>query len=178
MSLWTGLLIVAVLALVAARVVVLVRRYRGSRVITCPENGRPAGVELDANHAVLTALGAHAELRLSDCSRWPEKAGCGQECLRQIEASPEGCLVRHILTDWYAGKNCTMCGQPIGPIHLTDQKPGLLNSDGRNLDWRDIPADQIPGVLASARAVCFSCHLANSFAHEHPELVIDRHRPA
>jgi hypothetical protein len=24
-------------------------------------------------------------LRLSECSRWPERQGCGQECLSQIE---------------------------------------------------------------------------------------------
>ena len=53
-------------------------KYRGRRVITCPENQRPAGVVVDARHAAATALGKAPELRLSSCSRWPERAGCGQ----------------------------------------------------------------------------------------------------
>ena len=32
-------------------------KYRGRRVITCPENRRPAGVVVDARHAAATALG-------------------------------------------------------------------------------------------------------------------------
>jgi hypothetical protein len=73
-------------------------KYRGRRVVTCPENQRPAGVVVNACHAAVTALGKSPELRLSSCSRWPERAGCGQQCLSQIEASPGECLVRNILT--------------------------------------------------------------------------------
>jgi hypothetical protein len=46
-------------------------KYRGQRVITCPENQRPAGVVVDARHAAATALGKAPELRLASCSRWP-----------------------------------------------------------------------------------------------------------
>src|SRR4051812_32154834 len=79
-------------------------RYRGMRVITCPENFRPAGVQVDASHAAATAWGRSPDLRLASCSRWPERAGCGQQCLAEITHAPADCLVRNILEKWYAGK--------------------------------------------------------------------------
>jgi len=114
MPFWaTAILAVLVVAALAAALALRAwLKYRGDRVIVCPENHRPAGVALDARHAAAVALWNGGELRLSSCSRWPEKSGCGQECLSQIEASPEGCLVRHILTGWYQGKVCAWCGRP------------------------------------------------------------------
>jgi hypothetical protein len=99
----------AVALFLAVRLAGVWIRFRGARVITCPENHCPAGVRVDAAHAAATGLSSAPELRLSSCSRWPEKAGCGQECLHEIEASPEECLVRNILVRWYAGKNCAFC---------------------------------------------------------------------
>jgi hypothetical protein len=179
-----SVVMLVVLVATAAAVFVAVRlvgawlRYRGARLITCPENHQPAGVQVDARHAAATARGSAAKLRLRSCSRWPEKAGCGQECLRQIEASPEDCLVRNILVRWYAGKNCALCGKPIGEIHLVEQKPALLTPDRVTVEWRDVAAEKLLGVLETSRPVCFSCHLATSFARQHPDLAIDRSRPA
>lgn len=152
-------------------------KYRGQRVITCPENQRPAGVVVDARHAAATALGKVPELRLASCSRWPERAGCGQECLRQIEASPEGCLVHNILTKWYEGKVCAWCGQPFGEIDWAGRKPALLGADGVSVEWSEVPADKLPETLAAASPVCFACHTANKLVREHPELALDRARP-
>ena len=153
-------------------------KYRGERVITCPENQKPAGVVVDARHAAATALGKAPELRLSSCSRWPERAGCGQECLSQIEASPEGCLVRNILTKWYEGKVCAWCGQPFGEIDWAGRKPALLEAGGVSVEWSEVPADKVNETLAAASPVCFACHMANRLVREHPELVVDRARPS
>src|ERR1035437_4248807 len=152
-------------------------KYRGQRAITCPETKRPAGVVVDAAHAAATVFGKAPELRLSECSRWPEKAGCGQECLSQIEASPEGCLVRRILVDWYAGKACASCGQPIGEIPPAGGKPALLLADGISVEWKQISAELLPETLAAAKPICFACHTAQTLVREHPELVVDRHLP-
>ncbi len=175
-------LVVAVAILVAGIVIWLVGnawlRYRGKRVVLCPENQKPAGVALDASHAAVTALGGKPQFRLSQCSRWPERAGCGQECLSQIENSPEDCLVRHILVRWYQGKNCAWCGRPIGEIHLADRKPTLLTVNSCSVEWDQIPAEQLQETLATALPLCFGCHIANTMVREHPELVIDRNRPA
>jgi len=151
-------------------------KFRGDRVITCPENQRPAGVTVDARHVLFTTLEGKPDLRLKSCSRWPEHQNCGQECLRQIEASPEYCLVRHVLTLWYEGKTCALCGKPIGEIQWADHKPALLNVEHKTVLWQDVPAEDVPGVLASHQAVCWNCHIVNSMIREHPELVIDRSR--
>src|SRR5512144_439621 len=89
------------------------RRYRGARVIVCPETRAPAAVELDARHAAATDLFGDADLRLQSCSRWPERQDCGQECLAQIEAAPEDCLARTILAKWYEGATCALCGRDV-----------------------------------------------------------------
>ena len=151
--------------------------YRGRRVIQCPENLRPAGVQVDAAHAGLTAVGVRPQLRLSTCSRWPERAGCGQACLSQIEAAPADCLVDHILTRWYEGKVCASCGQPFGKIDWFEQKPALILADKSSVEWSQVPAERLAETLETALPVCFSCNVAVTLIREHPELVTDRSRP-
>ena len=177
MPLETILLGLAVLVLAAAvwRLGSRWAAWRGRRVIECPENHRPAGVTVDAAHAA-KLFGNTPDLRLSSCSRWPERAGCGQECLSQIQASPEECLVRHILAQWYEGKTCAQCGQPFGTIEWAAAKPALLRPDGISVDWDSVPAEQLRETMAAAKPVCFACHTANKLVHEHPELALDRGR--
>ena len=153
-------------------------KTRGGRVINCPENHMPAGVALDARHAAATALRGDMKLRLASCSRWPEKQDCGQDCLFQIERAPEDCLVRNILVHWYEGKKCAWCGRPIGEIHLGERKPALLTADRCSVEWNQVAPEQLPETLRTALPLCFTCHIANTMVREHPELVIDRSRPA
>lgn len=167
-----GVLVAVVLWRMAAAWV----RYRGNRLITCPENRRPAGVKVDAGHAAVTSLGRRLDLRLSSCSRWPEKADCGQECLRQVEASPADCLVRNILAKWFEGKVCAVCGRPAGEIHQAGSQPALLMDHKTTVEWKQIPVDKLLDTLAVSEPVCFGCHMANTLVREHPELVVDRSR--
>jgi hypothetical protein len=168
-------LVVAVAAIAAARLLVAWFRYRGARVITCPENRSVAGVQLDALHAALTSFGA-PNLRLSACSRWPERAGCGQECVSQIHEAPEGCLVRNILAEWYRGKSCASCGQHFGEIEWEIRKPALISADKVSIEWSLVAAERLPETLQTALPVCFACHMANTLVREHPDLVTDRSR--
>lgn len=148
--------------------------FRGRRVIVCPDNREPAGVVVDARHAALTSILGAPELRLSSCSRWPERGGCGQPCLSQIAASPEDCLVRNIVARWYEGKACAFCGQSFGLIEWTEAKPALLQANGVSIEWSEVPSDKLPEMLAAGRPVCFACHIANKLVRERPELVTDR----
>ncbi len=61
----------------------LYRQYSGVRVVTCPENHRQVAVSFDAMRAAQTAVAGDPSLRIAGCSRWPERAGCGQECIPQ-----------------------------------------------------------------------------------------------
>ena len=167
-----------VVLLLLRSVVARYLRYRGTMVVTCPETRAPTAVEVDARHTAVSAVRGKPVLRLRDCSRWPERQGCGQDCLTQIEATPEGCLVRSILTQWYAGKACVYCGQLFGKIHWHDHKPALMNAERRTVEWQEVPPEIIPEVLSTHLPVCWDCHLAESFRREHPELVVDRNRTA
>jgi hypothetical protein len=172
---WLALLIALPVLYPLVRVTAAVyRRYRGTRLITCPETRQPAAVKVDAAGAVFTALAGHATLELKDCTRWPEKRNCGQECLRQIEAAPENCLVRNILAAWYRDKACVFCRKPLGEMHWLEHKPAVLGPEGRTREWSEIPAPEIPDVLATHQPVCWDCHMAETFRRQFPELVTER----
>lgn len=177
MPIWAiAVLVLAVVVAIRAGRVWL--KYRGDRVIVCPENHQPAGVALAVGpavgHAATLSLWSGGELRLASCSRWPERSGCGQQCLSQIQASPEDCLVRNILTRWYHGKSCVWCGLPFGEIQWAVRKPALLDRCGMSMEWTAIPAEKLQETLAEALPVCFACHMANTLVREHPELAIQR----
>jgi hypothetical protein len=170
----------AVAVLILASVgFLLVRTWlqvRGTRLVECPDTHQPVAVEVDVKHLLATEIGGSSEYRLRDCSRWPEKAGCGQMCLAQIEEAPEQCLVRNILGHWYEGKACALCGHAIAPVHWHDHRAALKMADDRVLEWSEVPVEQLPTLLPAARAVCWSCMIAEGFRQRHPELVIERPR--
>ena len=60
------------------------RRTAGERAVTCPANGSPALVALDQWHAVRMHARGDVELRVLNCTRWPEHQDCAQECLAQF----------------------------------------------------------------------------------------------
>ncbi len=59
-------------------------RYRKIRRVTCPEEKKTALMNVNAKAAALAAAQGKAQLRVSNCSLWPEKRGCAQRCLAQI----------------------------------------------------------------------------------------------
>lgn len=149
-------------------------RYRDSRLITCPDTGEAAIVEVDAVHAALTsALGA-PDIRLSNCWRWPINENCGQECLTQLDVAPPECLVSGVLRRWYDFKQCIYCGKHFQQIQLTDHKPALRSPNGELVEWREVPIENIQMVMDTYSPVCWDCYIAQSFRRDHPELVVYR----
>jgi hypothetical protein len=148
--------------------------YRGKRLITCPETRKPAAVDVAAGEAAVGAFLSEPTLRLKECSRWPERADCVQDCLQQIEGDPENCLVWNIVTKWYEGKKCVFCHKPIGPLHHLDHAPALLGPDFRTVEWKDLRPEELPDVFARYQPVCWNCHVAETFRRLHPQLVTDR----
>jgi len=57
--------------------------YAAPRAVICPESHQQVGVTIDANHAATTGFRATPDFRLADCTRWPARAKCAQECLPQ-----------------------------------------------------------------------------------------------
>lgn len=149
-------------------------KYRGSRTITCPETGKPAVVEVDALHALLTSTVGLPDIRLKDCSRWPIKQQCGQECLTELDVAPDRCLVSGVLMQWYRGKKCVYCAQRFSELHWTDHQPALQNPSGKLVAWKDVLLDDVRNVLETHRPVCWNCYIAQSFRVDHPDLVVFR----
>ena len=173
-------LLIATIILVAAVVIWLtdaVRvffRYRGKMLLTCPETGHAAAVNVAAGEAARTALAGRSHVCLSECSRWPERQGCGQECLSQLGADPHNCLVWTKVIDWYRGRSCAYCHKPFGELNWHDHRPALLGPDRKTVQWSEIAAENLPDVFATYLPVCWSCHIAETFRREHPEMVVDR----
>lgn len=148
--------------------------FRGKRLITCPETHQTAAVEVAAGKAARTALLGDPTLRLNQCSRWPERQGCGQECLQQVETDPQNCLVWNIVSNWYEGKNCVFCHKPFGPMQHFDHAPALLAPDSTTAEWKDFRPEQLPDVFSTFEPVCWDCHITQTFHRVHPDLVVER----
>src|SRR6266508_6367092 len=152
------------------------RRFRGARVVTCPETGKSVAVEVKAAKAAWNATFSEPELRLESCSRWPDRQDCAQECVAQIEEAPDGCLVRERLAEWYADACCALCGRAIGEIHWIDRKPGLLTPDSKTIDWSEIVPEELPTILTTHKPICWNCHVAESFLRRYPDRVVKNPR--
>lgn len=148
--------------------------YKDSRIITCPNTGEAAIVEVDAVHAALTSMVGEPDIRLQNCWRWPLHENCGQECLTQLDVAPAECLVQGVLMRWYDSKSCVYCGKPFEEIHWASHKPALQSPDGKLVEWREVLIHDIETVMRTHLPVCWDCHIAQSFRRDHPELVVYR----
>lgn len=149
-------------------------RYRGSKVITCPETKRPAVVEVDWLHASLTSTVGHTDIRLENCSRWPLKKECGQECLTELDVAPEQCLVSGVLMRWYRDKNCVYCSKSFSELDWLDHRPVLQSPERKLVSWNEVNVDDLHAVLETHSPVCWNCYIAQSFRLDHPDLVVFR----
>ncbi len=149
-------------------------RYRGQRVITCPETHRAAAVHVDANKAARKAIFGKSYVHLDQCSRWPERQNCGQECLSQVNADPAACLVWNIVDQWYKGKSCAYCQKPFVNIHWHDRHPALMAPDHTCVQWNEVAPEKLPEVFESYLPVCWNCYIAETFRRKNPEKVLDR----
>jgi hypothetical protein len=146
-------------------------KFRGTRVVTCPETQKPVAVEVNAKDAAIAVTLGHPAIHLRECTRWPERQNCGQECLKQIETNPMDCLFKTIIKNWYEGKSCAYCHKPIGEISWADYKPALLSPEKKTIDWSDIAPEEVYDVLSTHKPVCFDCHVAETFRRQYPGLV-------
>jgi hypothetical protein len=133
------------------------KRYRGKLLVTCPENRQVVAVEVDAAGAAITAATGGPKLVLTDCTRWPERQGCGQACLSQIELSPENCQVRTVLDRWFEGRKCAYCGRVLGEVRWQDHKPALLTPQRELVEWSSLAVEELPRLLETHSAACHDC---------------------
>lgn len=151
-----------------------IRTLFGQKLITCPETHEPAAVRVAVGRATMAAITGKERIELYQCSRWPERAGCDQACLPELQADPAKCAVWSIAAHWYEDKKCFFCGKPITPLGHLEHPPGLVDADGKIIGWNEIPAEHLPAQFASAHPVCWNCSVVESFRQQHPELIVVR----
>ncbi|HEY6844500.1 MAG TPA: hypothetical protein VI391_10045 [Thermoanaerobaculia bacterium] len=132
-------------------------RIRRIRIVTCPESHEAAAVT--------------GKQRLTSCSRWPEREGCGRMCLAQIADAPDGCLLQSLVTDWYAGKVCVECQRPI------EAAGALRLLDGTCHEWKDFLPEDLPNLFAISEPLCWSCNNIDELERVRPDLLVRRERP-
>jgi hypothetical protein len=131
-------------------------KNRGRQSVKCPETGQPVDVEVDRGYAFRMALRGQEHSRLASCSRWPEKGDCGQECLMQLDASPEN--LNRLLSAWMEGKTCAICTRAITPDDWRQSRMAVLNQDQELFELRDLPAEDLQMALEYTRPLCLKCH--------------------
>lgn len=149
-------------------------RYRGRRLFTCPETRKAACVKVAAGDAARSSLTGRPRIHLSECSRWAERQNCGQQCLSQLGADPQNCLVWTKVCDWYRGRTCAYCHKPFLELHWHDHRPALLGPAGNTVQWSEVAPESLPELFETHFPVCWSCYIAETFRREHPERVVDR----
>ncbi len=55
-----------------------------------------------------------------------------------------------------------------------DHAPALLGPDFKTAEWREFRPEQLPDIFSRCQAVCWNCHVTETFRRLHPELVVDR----
>jgi hypothetical protein len=159
-----GVLIAAALVAYAAMAFVTWRRFKGARVVTCPETGRPAAVALDAGHAAVSAVWETTDLKVERCSCWPMQAGCDQACVAQIAAAPDGTRGLTMAIAYFQHKRCAICQCPIAPPKAGTLRPGFMHPVTHQvIAWDEVPPEDLPDAFATRRPICPPCTRAESF---------------
>ena len=137
-------------------------RFRGKLVVACPEGGEFAAVDL-----ALWRIAAGAAFRqpspvLRDCSRLHQGVLCGQACIASLAKAPENYRVTTLVAEWRRGKNCACCNRPLGQQTRWGNQPCLLSPDLQLVEWKAIPAQDIPVALTFYEPVCWNCLVAET----------------
>jgi len=151
---------------------------RGKWLVKCPETQQAAAVGVAARNAAAIAFGRRPTLWLDQCSRWPQRQNCGQECLQQIESDPDNCLVWNIVSRWYEGQSCVLCHKRFARLKHLDHSPALMDADRKTTEWKYFRPEELPKLFSTYWPVCWDCHVTETFRRIHPELVISRDRGA
>ena len=73
-----------ILFVIAPVVIDIYVRYRGGKVLNCPEQGDgTAEVMLNTHRAALGAAYGKPILLVKRCSLWPQKRGCAEKCVNE-----------------------------------------------------------------------------------------------
>ena len=174
-QLFVTLLVVAVLLVYLVIALRTWSRVRGTRVVVCPETQQPVAVKVDVGHAVASALWEKADVKLTSCSRWPERQDCDQPCVRQIETTPAETAPTTIAAHFFTGERCAICTRPIEAPNRMTLQPGFMDATTHKVQsWDEVPPQDLAEAMATRRPLCANCTLAETFRQRFPDRVTDR----
>ena len=100
-------------------------KFRGDRLVSCPETNIATAVRVSAVWAAVTSAFGLPRLRVHNCSRWVDFPSCEQACLWQIRAAPRDTLMATILRQWREGKPSIYGWTPVERVTWYGHKPGV-----------------------------------------------------
>jgi hypothetical protein len=129
---------------------------RGRKAVKCPDTWQTADVEIDHSFVLESAMRGQERSRVQLCSHWPQNAECGQECLVQIDASPEN--LERLFARSLAGSTCAICTRQITPSDWRQGRLGVFDQKQQLLELRDMSVADLQSTLQDSRALCWKCH--------------------
>ena len=58
-------------------------------------------------------------------------------------------------------------------VDWASHKPALRAPDGLTLEWSDVRPETMFQVMSTHAAVCWDCHVAETFRRKRPDLVLE-----
>lgn len=172
-----GFFIIGAIIMLGLPIIFSLQSYfdnRGRRSAICPDNHQRVDVEVDRKFSFWTAWRGKEHTRLQFCSRWPEKGDCGQECLIQVDPTPEN--IERYLALRNDGKACGMCGILLTPRDWRQGRLGLLDENLNLVEMRNIEMEQLPFLLEKGRPLCWNCHQEEREHQARPHRVLKGER--
>ena len=164
------LVLATVLAVYVGIAVRAFYKLRGTRVVVCPETKRPVGVTVDLGHAATSAVWEQLDVRISSCSRWPERTDCDQSCAAQIEADPHGTRAKAMATHFFEGQRCAICQRSIDAPSPARLQPGFMHPDTHEVKaWDELDPANLPCAIQRDFPLCANCTLAESVRQRFPD---------
>jgi hypothetical protein len=80
-----GVLAAGLFYVTVSGILEVLARYRNRHTVRCPETRQDATVKIDVGHAALTSTYGRPDLRVAECSEWPERQDCDQACLARAD---------------------------------------------------------------------------------------------
>jgi hypothetical protein len=138
------------------------RAYRGSHIVTCPETGAPAALQLSLFRVTLAAAFGRSWIVPRACSSRSKCAACANACDAAIAAARGADAPRVLILRWAAGRVCARCRLPLATHPAPGFEPELLRQDGSSVSWRDVPPETLPAHLETDEPLCWYCHAVSN----------------
>jgi hypothetical protein len=146
-------------------------KNRGKRSVTCPDDQKSAEIEVDNSFALQSAMHGREHMRVRTCSHWPENVDCGEECLVQVEATPEN--IERLFLRWFDEKQCSICQRALTRADWRMGRMGFLDDNFKLVELRQIDLEDLGQVAEPKHPLCWKCHQEEKQRQAKPVSVVN-----